>query len=155
MKVWLPSCLNRQGEIDRLARSLNMNSERLGGLQVKCEHWPDVPAGVLEISWDEESPVELYKKESQEDVEKALQDTIHFVETRIAKLGLCPYTKSMKRAAIGLEALGVQQGPVVIRHAGELESSERATPAAVMGACSGGASQNFLNAQKQKSLRSF
>lgn len=40
----------------------------------------------------------------------------------------------MSRAAIGLEELGIQQGPVVIRHAGNMETAKCTTPAAVMAA---------------------
>eukprot|EP00587_Corethron_hystrix_P006587 CAMPEP_0113317552 /NCGR_PEP_ID=MMETSP0010_2-20120614/12414_1 /TAXON_ID=216773 ORGANISM="Corethron hystrix, Strain 308" /NCGR_SAMPLE_ID=MMETSP0010_2 /ASSEMBLY_ACC=CAM_ASM_000155 /LENGTH=340 /DNA_ID=CAMNT_0000174555 /DNA_START=183 /DNA_END=1205 /DNA_ORIENTATION=- /assembly_acc=CAM_ASM_000155 len=134
-KIWFPSFKNYQGEIDRLTEVLNENSALLGGLQTNCEHWPEVPASVIEVTWpDGQSSVECYEKESESAIEAAIKATENYVEEYICGIGLCPFTKSMKQAAVNLESVGVKEGPVGIRHAGNIPSSKAATPAAVMAA---------------------
>lgn len=134
-KIWFPSFKNHQGETDRLAKALNENSALLGGLQVNCEHWPEVPATVLELSWSEDQFSEKnYAKESESTVVAAIKNTEDYVNDYISGLGLCPFTQSMERSAIGLENVGVHEGPVGIKHAANLPSCETTTPAAVMAA---------------------
>jgi hypothetical protein len=132
-KIWLPSCLNRQGEIDRLTAVLNENCDRLGGVRASCEHWPEVPASVIDISWDSDVDERVYAPEAPEVVQAAIKNTEDYVVNKVCKLNLCPYTKSMTRAAIGLEGVGVKEGPVVIRHAANaVESPSKASPAAIL-----------------------
>jgi hypothetical protein len=132
-KMWFPKCLNRQGEIDKLTATLNDNSNRLGGLQASCEHWHESPASVISITWDEDVGEDVYVPETPDVVELASQNTEAYVMNKVGKLGLCPYTKSMTRAAIGLEGVGVKEGPVIIRHAANaVDFPAKASPAAVM-----------------------
>lgn len=133
-RLWFPSFMNRAGEIERLARTLTENSYRLGGLWADCQHWPEVPATMIEFTWTERPPPSFYQKEPESEIQAAIKATEEYVDKTIGKLGLCPYTKSMTRAAIGLESVGVKEGPVKIRHAANVKSSESTSPAAVMAA---------------------
>jgi len=133
-KIWLPSFLNRAGEIGVLVDALNSNSDRLGGLESTCEHWPEVPASVIELTWKADYPFEAYEKESKSQVDSAIEATETYVDKFLVKLGLCPFTQSVHRSAIGLESVGVKEGPVIVKHCADTESSEFATPAAVMAA---------------------
>jgi hypothetical protein len=74
----------------------------------------------------------LYSRESDETVRGQVEDTESYVDQTLATLGLCPFTKSMSRSALGLESVGVQPGPVVIRHSGDIKASPETTPATVL-----------------------
>lgn len=125
MKLWFPRCRNRQGEIDRISNAINANSHRLGGVLSSFQHWPDAPASVLHFTWSdgEVDGDKGYKKEGEEEVAAAITATEDYVENRLVRLGMCPYTRSMTSAAIGLKAFGVNEGPVVIRHAAHISDS--------------------------------
>jgi len=133
-KIWLPAFLNRGGEVDTLVSALNSNSDRLGGLESTTQNWPEVPATVIEFTWKADFPYEIYEKESKVVVDSAVKATEAYVEKYLVKLGLCPFTQSVQRSAMGLESEGVKEGPVIIKHCANTESSKSATPAAVMSA---------------------
>lgn len=136
-KIWFPAFKNHGGEIERLAEVLNNNSDKLGGLIVTTAHWPEVPASLLDISWTSNSPLlednGCYHMETKEDVELAIEATKCYVGDFLVKKGLCPFTKSIERAAINLDSVGVKEGPVVVRHVTDVLSSTCVTtPAAAM-----------------------
>ena len=141
--IWLPSCANHQGEVERLTSVINENSDLLGGISASFAHWPEKPSTVISLSWSElDTSYDLsnlfYNPESTEIVEKAIQDTEQYVENTLVRLRLCPYTQSLQRAAIGLESVGVQSGPVSVRHAanifdhGSIPVTKKASPAAIL-----------------------
>jgi len=133
-RIWLPSFLNRGGEIGVLVDAINSNSDRLGGLESTCEHWPDVPASVIDLTWKADYPFQAYVKESTSQKNDAIAATEAYVDKFLVKLGLCPFTQSVHRSAMGLESVGVKEGPVIVKHCADTESSKSATPAAVMAA---------------------
>lgn len=107
----------------------------IAGVDVQVKHWPDVPASCLEVSWPfRTEDMQLYSRESDFEVEDAVKNTENYVDKTLAGLGLCPFTKSMSRSALGLEALGVQPGPVAIRHSAKISASPQTTPATVLAA---------------------
>jgi hypothetical protein len=92
---------------------------------------PDFPASCITIGWKSGGihpwqNFSVYEKESADAVAQTVADTEECVENKLSKLGLCPFTKSMQRAAIGLEHVGVYEGPIVIRHAGQLDVADAA-----------------------------
>jgi hypothetical protein len=128
--VWLPRCLNRQGEVERLCGAINRNSRRLGRAEASALHWPDAPATCVRIRWrggPEVDPRHLYRPEPESAVQRSLQDTRDYVNEKLSRHGLCPFTKSTERAAIGLEHKGIREGPVVIRHASHLPGLAKTT----------------------------
>jgi len=133
-RIWLPSFLNRAGEVGVLVDALNSNSDRLGGLESTCQHWPDVPASVIDLTWKADYHYEAYEKESTSQINSAIAATESYVDKFLVKLGLCPFTQSVHRSAIGLESVGVKEGPVIVKHCADTVSSKLATPAAVMAA---------------------
>lgn len=141
--IWLPSCANHQGEVERLTSVINDNSDLLGGISASFAHWPDEPASVIALSWSElDTSYDLsnlfYEPESTEVVRQAIHVTEQYVDNTLVRLRLCPYTQSLQRAAIGLESVGVQAGPVGVRHAanifdqGSMSVTKKASPAAVL-----------------------
>jgi hypothetical protein len=141
--IWLPSCPNHQGDVERLTSVINDNNELLGGITASFAHWPEEPATVIALSWGElNTEYDLsgifYDPESPDVVHQAIQVTEQYVDNTLVRLRLCPYTQSVQRAAIGLESVGVQAGPVGVRHAanifeqGSITPTKKATPAAVL-----------------------
>lgn len=133
-RIWLPAFLNRGGEIGVLVDALNSNSDRLGGLESTCEHWPEAPASVIDLTWKADYPFEAYEKETTPQIDAAIAATEAYVDKYLVKLGLCPFTQSVQRSAMGLESVGVKEGPVIVKHCADTKSSDLATPAAVMAA---------------------
>eukprot|EP00592_Proboscia_alata_P022101 CAMPEP_0194421708 /NCGR_PEP_ID=MMETSP0176-20130528/20959_1 /TAXON_ID=216777 /ORGANISM="Proboscia alata, Strain PI-D3" /LENGTH=338 /DNA_ID=CAMNT_0039229999 /DNA_START=212 /DNA_END=1228 /DNA_ORIENTATION=- len=133
-QIWLPQFRNRGGEIERLTSVLNDNSDRLGGLFADFQHWPEVPASMVEFQWSDETNQQSYEKETPDETETAVRNTHDYVDNHLCGLGLCPFTKSMKRAAIGLDSVGVREGPVIVRHSADVISSTSTSPAAVTAA---------------------
>jgi hypothetical protein len=131
--LWLPK-LDQERKIEPLIQVLNKNSDRLGGLQVTTSSWPKSPATKLDLSWKGESTelLDNGKKDTDETkIQTSIQGTEKWVEGILCGLSLCPYTYSMKRAAVGLETVGVAEGPIVIRHSGKTQKTAR-SPAAVL-----------------------
>lgn len=57
------------------------------------------------------------------------------MDKTLSGLGLCPFTKSMRLSALGLENAGVQPGPVKIRHSALIENlSKETAPSVAMAA---------------------
>ena len=56
------------------------------------------------------------------DMESAIQNTEKWVEEKLCGLKLCPYTISLRKAAVGLGSAGVAEGPIVIRHSELLDA---------------------------------
>jgi hypothetical protein len=131
--LWLPK-LDQEHKLEPLMQVLNENSDRLGGLQVATSSWPKSPATRLDLSWRSESTelLDNGKKDTDETkMQMSIQGTEKWVEGILCGLSLCPYTYSMQRAAVGLETVGVAEGPIVVRHSGKTQNTAR-SPAAVL-----------------------
>jgi hypothetical protein len=117
--MWLPK-LDQGQKFRPLVQVLNDNSERLGGLCVTTSSWPQSPATKLQISWSCSSNNNKNAPTNDDDDESSIQSSIQatnvWVEKILCGLGLCPYTASLQRAAVGLESVGVKEGPIEIRH---------------------------------------
>jgi hypothetical protein len=115
LRIFLPSFPNNAGELEKLADLMCTNWKILGGVDCKVKHWPDTPASCLEIDWSFRTPsMSLYHRESPSEISGQIRDTEVYVDETLAGLGLCPFTKSMERSALGLESMGVKPGPVVV-----------------------------------------
>ena len=139
LKIWFPCYENYGGELERLAAVLNGEKEALGEPRspnplVSIRHWPEVPSSVMEFAFTDAPFGDAYERDSPEDVAAAKSKTEEYVNGRLTLTGLCPYTKGTTKSALGLEAFGVQPGPVKIIHAAEVESCDTTTPATVAAA---------------------
>ena len=124
--IWLPKI--EKGEIIKpFVDILNNNSKRLSGLQVTVSSWPKSPATNVQIKFNDNNNVVPAKKASKSSstatirqvVASSKEDTERWVEEKLCGLGLCPYTASMQRAAVGLENVGVKEGAIIIRHSND------------------------------------
>ena len=112
--------------VSELADIICDNSQRLGGWTGKVETWPDAPATGISLHRggtmngegcnDDRLPSSDTISETNM-ISEAISNTEAWVDETLCKLGLCPYTASMRRAAVGLGPVGVKEGPVVVRHA--------------------------------------
>lgn len=116
--IWFPKMMDQERKLEPFIHLLNDNSERLGGLQVTTSSWPKSPATRLDLSWRQESSKQKSgNNESVDNIATSIQATEKWVEEKLCGLSLCPYTYSMQRAAVGLDSVGVAEGPICIRHA--------------------------------------
>ena len=116
--IWLPN-VNRINMVGDFVKVIADNSLRLGGWTAQVEAWPRAPATGISLSWDptNEDTSTAAQRAPSHDIDDAISSTEAWVENTLGRLGLCPYTASLRRAAIGLESFGVKEGPVVVRHA--------------------------------------
>jgi hypothetical protein len=134
--LWLPR-LNQAKSLDPLVRVLNKNAELLGGMQATTSAWPKTPATRIQISFQMETTSSEERSPSENDAPyitaAAIQSTEKWVENKLCKMKLCPFTFSLKRAAVGLDVMGVQEGPIVIRYSGDDDTSSTMTiPPAIL-----------------------
>ena len=112
LTLWFPK-FHKKEVLDEMARILNANSPRMGGLTATTSAWPSSPASRIQLSFPRGGrKLELVTSAS---AEGAVEATSDWVDNTLGRLGLCPHTASMEKAAIGLEGVSVKQGPVVIR----------------------------------------
>jgi hypothetical protein len=125
ISLWLPK-LDHEQRLDSFVKILNENSERLGGLEVKKSSWPQVPATRVELTRTDETSLLSSKTQSKHEneasIRSSMQNTEQWVEDVLCGLSLCPYTKSMERAAVGLESVGIEEGPIEIRHSLDIDN---------------------------------
>lgn len=137
--VWFPS-VNDSKMVSALAGVVCSNSARLGGVEAVADFWPNAPATKIELRW----PPSLSANEKRtcsevplSSIEAATEDTKRWVDNTLGRMSLCPYTRSMQHAAVGLNFVGVEEGPVGVRHAslpysergpGTVKSSQREAP---------------------------
>ena len=117
-ELWFPKLDASKEGLNRFVDVLASNSERLGGLRVELSSWPKTPATLIKLWWPSPPPIgeqEFISNESS--ISSAVRETEIWVEETLCRLALCPYTASMQRAAVGLESVGVKEGPIIIRHA--------------------------------------
>lgn len=119
---------------ESLAHVLSRNAKRLGLTGAKSFSWPAVPATMMELSFEHDSPEHVLKDDAfVSKLGSAICETEKWVDDALCRLKLCPYTASLQRAAIGLETAGVVEGPVVIRHS-QTTFSQIDFPAAALAA---------------------
>lgn len=114
--IWLPKMKSREATqmLSGLVDVLNDNTERLGGWSASLETWPITPTTGIILSGvgRTDAPQPVYSEQARDAI-----DAIElWVNNTLGRLGLCPYTASMTRAAIGLDSVGVSSGSVVVRH---------------------------------------
>ena len=121
LEIWLPKLDERK--LIQLVEVLNQNSKRLGGIRVASSGWPKTPATRLMIEWNDQTvdTITAIDDDDNDDsnetiIQSSIQATEKWVEQTLCGLNLCPYTYSMERAAVGLESVGVKEGPIEIRH---------------------------------------
>ena len=117
--LWLPK-VKDVSMINDLAKVIRDNSIRLGGWTAQVEAWPRAPATGISLLCDPtiEGTVQYSPpNDTCKSIGDAVSATEAWVDNTLGQLGLCPYTASLQRAAIGLESIGVQEGPVAVRHA--------------------------------------
>ena len=141
--LWFPR-LDKTKALMPLIQLLRNNSQRLGGIKLDLCSWPQTPTTRIEITFSTCTDVgttgEGDNSSGLSSVQSSIQATEDWVEQKLCKLGLCPYTYSMKRAAVGLDAVGVKEGPIIISHSiqlAEVNSSSRRnkstlTPATIL-----------------------
>jgi hypothetical protein len=147
--IWLPKLSFKSDDsLHRLTRILNENKRRLGGFHVEAATWPQTPATRLTLS----RPVVVRTDTSYSDgsdgnsdsqhttsrridndsimsISSALAATEMWVQEKLCGMALCPYTSSLTRAAVGLEGVGVHEGPIQIRHSCLSEENASNLPA--------------------------
>jgi hypothetical protein len=123
-----------ENRLGQMVQVLTDNSSRLGGLAIECSSWPKTPATMIQLAWPSSSSsssssysiqantnlIEYNLERGGVDpssVASAIKATETWVGEKLCQLGLCPYTYSLQRAAVGLESVGVKEGPIVVRHA--------------------------------------
>jgi len=126
--VFYPEYENYAGALEKVSATLEQCKD-LTGMSCTLTHWPDTPATCLRFEAMPDVP--LYDKEGDDDIESQIEDTKQYVDNTLSGLGLCPFTKSMKLSALGLESSGVQSGPVQVRHASKALSSPTSKAAAM------------------------
>mmetsp|Transcript_20933 Transcript_20933/g.45250 ORF Transcript_20933/g.45250 Transcript_20933/m.45250 type:complete len:295 (+) Transcript_20933:213-1097(+) len=104
--------------VSDLVKVIADNSLPLGGWAAQVEEWPKAPATGISLLCDptNEDTRSTAQLAPSDDIDDAISSTEAWVENTLGRLGLCPYTASLRRAAIGLESFGVKEGPVVVRH---------------------------------------
>ena len=117
--IWFPAFTDTE-VLQGLARVLNDNTDRLGGVTAQANAWPKTPCHVLQLSWASSSPSNNYLMEEpssndESNNEVAVTATKTWVDNTLCRLSLCPYTASLSRAAVGLESANVQVGPIIVR----------------------------------------
>ena len=137
--LWLPRLDQEQRLLDPLVQLLNQNADLLGGIKATTSAWPKTPATRIQILFPTET-TSLEKSSSSDHearsiVSAAIHSTERWVENTLCKMKLCPFTFSLKRAAVGLDMVGVQEGPIVVRHSGDDDTSSPMTipPAILLG----------------------
>ena len=131
--VWFPR-FDNEVMLKALTTVLNDNSERLGLGAVRYSCWPATPATVVTLSTQSvsaDSQVNAQNDCSNESSTSttatdgaAITATKDWVDNTLGRLGLCPHTVSMTKAAVGLENVGVKRGPVVIRTCQDATTTE-------------------------------
>jgi hypothetical protein len=104
---------------------LNDNSHRLGNINVSSTAWPESPATQVRIFKQPSSSSSSFCQDPTPAREagsrapaitSAIQDTEKWVKEKLCGIRLCPHPASMTRAAVGLESVGMAEGPIVIQH---------------------------------------
>jgi hypothetical protein len=132
--LWLPR-LDQEKRLYPLVKVLNKNAELLGGIQVTTSAWPKTPATRIQISFQKETTSSEKSSSSENEapsIKAAIQSTEKWVENTLCKMKLCPFTFSLKRAPVGLDIMGVQEGPIVVRHSGDDTFSSTIPPAILL-----------------------
>ncbi|KAL3902882.1 MAG: hypothetical protein SGILL_010658, partial [Bacillariaceae sp.] len=127
--IWLPRLSDdssNKRSLSRLVQVLNDNSHRLGNVAVESTLWPKTPATQVIISTKSTSSPRQSSERIEPDtaMQHSIQNTEQWVQEKLCGMGLCPYTASMTRAAVGLESVGVAEGPIVIRHSNNVVSEK-------------------------------
>jgi len=124
--VWMPKMKSREAfrMLSGLVAILNDNTERLGGWTAALETWPKTPTTGIVLAKDADvigssQPINLGTVQQN----NAVTATEIWVNNTLGRRGLCPYTASMTKAAIGLDSVGVSSGPVVVRHTCTISTS--------------------------------
>ena len=128
--VWMPKMKSREAlqMLSKLVVVLNDNTEMLGGWTASLLNWPQAATTGIVLANAKEAaadvigstyPVALDTTQQN----NAITDTELWVNSTLCGLGLCPYTASMTKAAIGLDSVDVSSGPIVVRHASSTLSS--------------------------------
>lgn len=122
--IWLPKMKSREATLmlSGLVNVLNGNTRTLGGWSASLETWPISPTTGIVLSGVGRTDAPRPMNSNAE--EHAIDATERWVNNTLGRLGLCPYTASMTRAAIGLDSVGVSSGPVVVRHTVPLSLSD-------------------------------
>ncbi|GMH72803.1 hypothetical protein TrLO_g7010 [Triparma laevis f. longispina] len=150
-KIFLPAYVNFGGELERLMGVINTNSDILGGVLACVEHWPEVPASCVELVWPDPPAGSFYEVEDSSVAESHVHDTEQYVDKTLSGLGLCPFTKSMRLSALGLENAGVQPGPVKIRHSALIGNlSKETAPAVAMAALYWGGVSDIIDRPEEE-----
>jgi hypothetical protein len=123
--VWMPKMKSRDAlqMLSRLVVVLNDNTEMLGGWTASLLNWPHAATTGIVLAKEAAADVigSTYPDITQQN--NATTATELWVNNTLCGLGLCPYTASMTKAAIGLDSVDVSSGPVVVRHASSTLSS--------------------------------
>ena len=114
--VWFPRFSDTE-VLEGLKRAVNDNAIRLGGVTLQVLAWPRAPCNGMQVLWPVPSPREnlMVEPPTEASREASVSATETWVEGTLCRLGLCPYTASLLRAAVGLESSNVKDGPIVIR----------------------------------------
>jgi len=116
--LWFPS-VDDSTMVSAFADIVCSNSEHLGGVEAKAEFWPKTPATKIVLRWPlshSVDPVQTNSESSFSSREAAKEATERWVNDTLGRMSLCPYTRSLRRAAVGLSSVGVVEGPVGVRH---------------------------------------
>ena len=116
--IWLPKMKGREATrmLSGLVDVINDNTKRLGGWSATFETWPITPTTGIVVSLGESRRPPIFSNTCTAQQRDAIDAMELWVNNTLGRLGLCPYTASMTRAAIGLDSVGVSSGPVVVRH---------------------------------------
>lgn len=116
--LWFPS-VDDSKMILALVDVVCSNSAQLGGVTAKAEFWPKVPATKISLCWPSsrsENTGRIRSNASLSSIEAATEATERWVDDTLGGLSLCPYTRSLRQGAVGLGSVGVEEGPVGVRH---------------------------------------
>lgn len=123
--VWMPKMKSREAlqMLSRLVVVLNDNTEMLGGWTASLLTWPK--AATTGIVLAKEAAADVIGSTSLVITQQnnAITATELWINNTLCGLGLCPYTASMTKAAIGLDSVDVSSGPIIVRHASSTLSS--------------------------------
>ena len=113
--IWFPRFSDIE-VLEGLARVVNNNADRLGGVKSEVLAWPKAPCNGIQLLWPPASlrNESTTEKSAESSNEAAVSATKAWVDDTLCRLSLCPYTVSISRAAVGLESANVKVGPIVI-----------------------------------------
>lgn len=126
--LWFPS-LKDDNTLKPLTQVITNNAALLQLSGARSASWPEAPATMMELSWDNDHAELVCRDEEFEGrIQSSVAATEQWVDDTLCRLALCPYTASLQRAAIGLESADVSEGPIVVRHS-SLSSDYACDPA--------------------------